>query len=151
MAISLEINGFFPPEFKYDLFYFHFHFNGEEEKQISYSQNNKITYKIPLNQRTGLNFQIKITRSDFLIGICELKIPYAIISKKEKNYDQLCAISMTESMKKFIFGDNTKNFLKTHWLNTHLKRKRREMAKWLAADTSKHMFRQQQHPLPHQV
>ena len=116
MAISLEINGFFPPEFKYDLFYFHFHFNGEEEKQISYSQNNKITYKIPLNQRTGLNFQIKITRSDFLIGICELKIPYAIISKKEKNYDQLCAISMTESMKKFIFGDNTKNFLK---INIH--------------------------------
>ena len=116
MSISLQINGFFPHEFKYDLFNFHFHFNEEEEKQISYSQNNKITYKIPSNLKTGLYFQIKITRSDFLVGISELKIPYSIISKREKVYDQLCTISMTESMKRFIFGDNSKNFLK---INIH--------------------------------
>ena len=116
IAISLEINGFFPHEFKYDFFYFHFHFGDEEVKQISYLQSNKITYKIPLNHKTSLCFQIKVTHNEFLVGICDFTIPYSIINKREKIYDKLCTISMTDSMKKFIFGNNPKNFLK---INIH--------------------------------
>ena len=116
IAATLEINGFFPPEFKYDFFNFHFFFGEEEVKIITYSQNNKLTYKIPIVQKSNLYFKIKASRNEFLIGLCAFTIPYSVINKKETIYDKLCTISMTESMKKFIFGNNPNNYLK---INIH--------------------------------
>ena len=131
--ITFDIIEYLPSDFKFDNFSFIISSeNRDFEQEISYMNKNQITHKANIHKK-DLKYSIKATKNNSLIGISDLIIPSHIISKKESTFDKTCSITMTDSIKRVLFGNtSSSNFLK---INIHmtLQYKEKEV-------TSKHMF-----------
>ena len=104
LGITLDIIDYYPIDFDYNSFSFIFISESKDfEREISYFNANQICQKIQINKK-NIKYYIKVTKEDSLIGISEFIIPSQIINKKEKVYDQICTINMTDSIKKLLFG-----------------------------------------------
>ena len=118
VIITFDIIEYLPSDFKFDNFSFIISSeNREFEQEILYVNRNQVTHKASLNKK-DLKYSIKATRGSSLIGISDLIIPSHVLSKKESTFDKACSITMTDSIKRVLFGNiSPSNFLK---LNFHL-------------------------------
>ena len=116
--VTFDIIEYLPPEFKFDNFSFIISSEARDfEQEISYMNKNQITHKANLNKRE-LKYSVKAMRGSSLIGISDLIIPSHVLSKKENTFDKTCSITMTDSIKRVLFGNTSpSNFLK---VNFHL-------------------------------
>ena len=104
IGITLDIIDYYPLDFDYNNYSFIFISEDKNfEREISYINANQICQKIPINKK-DVKYSIKVTKDDSLIGISEFVIPYQIINKKDKIYDRVCPITMSDSIKKLLFG-----------------------------------------------
>ena len=104
IGITLDIIDYYPLDFDYNNYSFIFISEDKNfEREISYINANQICQKIPINKK-DVKYSIKVTKDDSLIGISEFIIPYHIINKKDKIYDRVCPITMSDSIKKLLFG-----------------------------------------------
>ena len=131
--ITFDIIEYLPSDFKFDNFSFIITSeNRDFEQEITYLNKNQVTHKANVHKK-DLKYSIKVTRNNSLIGITDLIIPSHILSKKESTFDKTCSITMTDSIKRVLFGNtSSSNFLK---INIHmtLQYKEKEIM-------SKHMF-----------
>ena len=104
IGITIDIIDYYPIDYDYNSFCFIFiSENKEFEHEISYINRNQIYQKMLINKK-DIKFSIKVTKNDALIGISELIIPIQIINKKEQIYDKICPITVSNSIKKVLFG-----------------------------------------------
>ena len=116
LGITIEILEYFPQNFNFDNFNFIFTSESKDfEKDISIINKNQIFQKIPVPKK-NLKYSIKVTKNNSLVGISDLIIPSTVFSKKEASFDKTCQITMTESIKRLIFGNSTPNTIK---INIH--------------------------------
>ena len=116
LGISIEILDYFPQNFNFDNFSFIFTSETRDfEKEITFINRNPIFQKIPIPKKI-LKYTIKVTKNNSLVGISDLIIPLNIFSKKETSFDKLCQITMTDSIRRLIFGNSLPNILK---INIH--------------------------------
>ena len=116
LGITLEIIEYFPPNFNFDNISFIFSSETRDfEKEISFLNKNQIFQKIPLPKK-NLKYSIKVTKNNSLIGISDLIIPPTVFSKREPSFEKVCQITMTDSIKRLIFGNSFPNVLK---INVH--------------------------------
>lgn len=108
--ITINILDYFPSNFDFTGYNFIFVYEGKQiDKEISYIKNNSIFHKLFIPSKKDLKYSVRMLKNDSLIGLCDFIIPFSILHKKEKNYEKNCIISMTDSLKKFIFGSSTTN------------------------------------------
>ena len=108
IGISIDIIDYYPKDFDYMAYTFIF--ISEEnnfEREISFINSNQICHKILYTNKKDIKYSIKVLKDESLIGISELSIPNQVIFKKEKIYDKICSINMTDSMKKILFGNSS--------------------------------------------
>ena len=118
LGITIEIIDYFPSNFNFENFSFIFTSESRDfEKEISFLNKNKIFQKISI-QKKNLKYSIKVTKNNSLIGISELIIPSTVFSKKETSFEKLCQISMSDSIRKLLFGNILSKILK---INVHCK------------------------------
>ena len=104
IGITIEILEYLPQNFNFDNFSFIFSSESKDfEKEISFLNKNSISQKIPL-PRKNLRYSIKVTKKNSLVGISDLIIPLTVFSKKENTFDKLCQVTMTDSIRRLIFG-----------------------------------------------
>ena len=104
VGITLDIIDYYPLDYDYSSFSFLFMSESKDfEREISYINANQICQKIPLSKK-DIKYSITVTKDDSFIGISELVIPFQSINKKEKIFDKVCPITMTDSIKKLLFG-----------------------------------------------
>ena len=116
LGITIEIIEYFPPNFNFDNISFIFSSETRDfEKEISFLNKNQIFQKIPLPKK-NLKYTIKVTKNNSLVGISDLIIPSTVFNKKEASFDKICQITMTDSIKRLIFGNSFPNVLK---INVH--------------------------------
>ena len=116
LGITIEILDYFPQNFGFDGFSFIFTSESKDfEKEISFIDRNPIFQRIPI-QKKNLKYSIKVTKNNSLVGISDLIIPSNIFNKKETSFDKLCQITMTDSIRRLIFGNLMPNILK---INIH--------------------------------
>lgn len=107
--VTLDIINYMPPNFKFDNFSFIFSSGGHDfEDVINYISRNQISHKTLLNKR-DLRYSITVLRNESLIGICDFVIPYTLLSKKESAFEKVCAITITDSTKRLLFGNISSN------------------------------------------
>ena len=107
VIITFDIIEYFPSDFNYDEYSFIIiSENKEFEQEISYLNQNQISHKA-LFTKKDLKYSIKVIKSGALIGISDIIIPAQILSKKENIFDKTCQITMTDSVKKIIFGNTS--------------------------------------------
>jgi len=118
IIITFDIIEYFPSDFNYDEYSFIISSENKEfEQEISYLNQNQISHKAVFNKK-DLKYSIKVIKSGALIGISDITVPAQILSKKENIFDKTCQITMTDSVKKIIFGNTSSaNNLK---FNLHL-------------------------------
>lgn len=116
LGITIEILEYFPQNFNFDNFSFIFTSESKDfEKDISFINKNQISQKISLPKK-NLKYSIKVTKNNSLVGISDLIIPSTVFNKKEESFDKTCQITMTESIKRLIFGNSSPNIIK---INIH--------------------------------
>ena len=116
LGITIEILDYFPQNFNFDYFSFIFISESKDfEKEISFLNKNPIFQKIPIPKK-NLKYSIKVTKNNSLVGISDLIIPPNIFSKKESSFDKICQITMTDSIRRLIFGNSLPNTIK---INIH--------------------------------
>ena len=116
LGITIEILEYFPQNFNFESFAFIFSSESKDfEKEISYLNKNTIFHKISLPKK-NLKYSIKVTKNNSLVGISDYIIPSNIFSKKETTFDKTCQITMTDSIRRLIFGNAPPNSLK---INIH--------------------------------
>ena len=116
LGITIEILEYFPINFNFDNFSFIFTSESKDfEKEISFINKNPIFQRISVPKK-NLKYSIKVTKNNSLVGISDLVIPSNIFSKKEASFDKLCQITMTDSIRRLIFGNLSSNVLK---INIH--------------------------------
>ena len=116
LGITIEILDYFPQNFNFDNFSFIFTSESKDfEKEISFLNKNPIFQRIPI-PRKNLKYSIKVTKNNSLVGISDLIIPPNIFSKKESSFDKICQITMTDSIRRLIFGNSLPNTIK---INIH--------------------------------
>ena len=112
VGITIEILEYYPLDFKFDNFSFIFSTETRDfEKEITFASKNSISHKI-LIPRKNLKYSIKITRNNSLIGISDFIIPFQLFSKKENSFNKNCQLTMTDSIRKLIFGNTPSNNIK---------------------------------------
>ena len=112
VGITLQILEYFPQNFNYENFSFIFSSESRDfEKEITFSSKNSISHKIIL-PRKNLKYSIKITRNNSLIGICDFIIPFQIFTKREAFFAKNCQMTMTDSIRRLIFGNISPNNIK---------------------------------------
>ena len=112
LGITIEILEYFPQNFNFNNFSFIFTSESKDfEKDISWENKNQISQKIPIPKK-NLKYSIKVTKNNSLVGISDLIIPSTVFSKKEASFDKICQITMTESIKRLIFGNSSPNIIK---------------------------------------
>jgi len=112
LGITIEILEYFPKNFNFENFSFIFTSESRDfEKDISYINKNAISQKIALPKK-NLRYSIKVTKNNSLIGISDLLIPVTAFVKREPSFDKLCQITMTDSIRRLIFGNLSPNTLK---------------------------------------
>ena len=105
LGITIEIVEYFPQNFNFDNFSFIFSSESRDfEKEISFLNKNQIYQKIPLPKK-NLKYTIKVTKNNSLVGISDLIIPLTVFSKREASFDKICQITMTDSIRRLIFGN----------------------------------------------
>ena len=116
LGITIEIVEYFPQNFNYDNFSFIFSSESKDfEKEITFLNKNQLFQKIPVPKK-NLKYTIKVTKNNSLVGISDLIIPQNTFSKKETSFEKLCQITMTDSIRRLIFGNSSPNTLK---INIH--------------------------------
>ena len=116
LGITIEIVEYLPQNFNFENFSFIFASESKDfEKEISFLNKNPISQKISVPKK-NLKYTIKVTKNNSLIGISDLIIPPNTFSKKEASFDKVCQITMTDSIKRLIFGNSSPNTLK---INIH--------------------------------
>ena len=114
VGITIQILEYHPQNYNYANFSFIFTSESRDfEKEISFSSKNSISHKISL-PRKNLKYSIKITRNNSLIGISDFIIPFQIFSKRESFYNKTCQMTMTDSIRRLIFGNISPNNIKTN-------------------------------------
>lgn len=104
IGVSLDIIEYFPADFNYENFSFIFMpENKEFEQEITFFEKNQIVHKIPF-QKKDIKYTVKVTKSSSLIGICDFSIPFSFLCAKETMFDKTCSITMTDSIKRVLFG-----------------------------------------------
>ena len=105
VGVTLQILEYFPQNFNYENFSFIFSSESRDlEKEISFSNKNSISHKIII-PRKNVKYSIKITRNNSLIGICDFIIPFQIFTKREGFFNKTCQMTMTDSIRRLIFGN----------------------------------------------
>ena len=110
IGITIDIIDYYPKDFDYSTC--SFIFLSEEnnfEREISFMNSNQICQKILITNKKEIKYSIKVLKDDYLIGISEFIIPNQIINKKEKIFDKICPINMTDSTKKILFKNSNNN------------------------------------------
>ena len=119
VGITLQILEYFPQNFNYENFSFIFSSESRDfEKEITFSSKNSISHKIIL-PRKNLKYSIKITRNNSLIGISDFIIPFQIFTKRETFFNKNCQMTMTDSIRRLIFGNISPNNIKIN-INANL-------------------------------
>lgn len=114
IGITLQIIEYHPQNFNFENFSFVFSTESRDfEKEISFSSKDPISHKL-LIPRKNLKYSIKITRNNSLIGISDFIIPLQVFSKKENSFNKYCQLTMTDSIRKLIFGNISSNNIKIH-------------------------------------
>ena len=112
VGITIEILEYFPQNFNFENFSFIFSSESRDfEKEISYINKNAIFQKISLPKK-NLKYSIKITKNNSLVGISDYIIPSNIFNKKETTFEKMCPITMTDSIRRLVFGNAAPNSLK---------------------------------------
>ena len=110
IGITLDIIDYYPEDFDYSSF--SFLFISEEnnfEREISFMNANQICHKINITNKKEIKYTIKILKENNFIGITEFIIPHNIIYRKEKIFDKICSINISDSTKKILFKNLDNN------------------------------------------
>ena len=108
LGITINIIDYFPKDFDFTGYNFIFIYEAKQvDKEISYLKKNNIYHKLFMPSKRDIKYSIRMTRNDSLIGLSEYIIPFSILHKKDTNYEKTCPITMTDSLKKLIFGSST--------------------------------------------
>ena len=119
VGITLQILEYSPPNFNYENFSFIFSSESRDfEKEITFSSKNSISHKIILPHK-NLKYSVKITRNNSLIGICDFIIPFQVFTKREAFFNKNCQMTMTDSIRRLIFGNISPNNIKIN-INANL-------------------------------
>ena len=119
VGVTLQILEYFPQNFNYENFSFIFSSETRDfEKEILFSSKNSISHKIII-PRKNVKYSIKITRNNSLIGICDFIIPFQIFTKREGFFNKTCQMTMTDSIRRLIFGNISPNNIKIN-INANL-------------------------------
>ena len=112
VGITIQILEYHPKNFNFENFSFIFSSESRDfEKEITFSNKNSISHKISL-PRKNLKYSIKITRNNSLIGICDFIIPFQVFNKREGFFNKNCQMTMTDSIRRLIFGNIPPNNIK---------------------------------------
>ena len=112
VGITIQILEYHPKNFNFENFSFIFSSESRDfEKEITFSNKNSISHKISL-PRKNLKYSIKITRNNSLIGICDFIIPFQVFNKREGFFNKNCQMTMTDSIRRLIFGNISPNNIK---------------------------------------
>ena len=112
VGITIQILEYFPQNFNFANFSFIFSSESRDfEKEITFAHKNSISHKMAL-PRKNLKYSIKITRNNSLIGICDFIIPFQIFIKREGFFNKNCQMTMTDSIRRLIFGNISPNNIK---------------------------------------
>ena len=104
VGVIIEILEYFPQNFNFDNFSFIFSSESKDfEREISFANKNPISQKIPFPKK-NIRYSIKVTKNNSLVGISDFIIPQNIFSKRETSFDKICQITMTDSIRRLIFG-----------------------------------------------
>jgi hypothetical protein len=104
VGVIIEILEYFPQNFNFDNFSFIFSSESKDfEREISFANKNPISQKI-LFPKKNIRYSIKVTKNNSLVGISDFIIPQNIFSKRETSFDKICQITMTDSIRRLIFG-----------------------------------------------
>ena len=104
VGLIIEILEYFPQNFNFDNFSFIFSSESKDfEREISFANKNPISQKIPFPKK-NIKYSIKVTKNNSLVGISDFIIPQNIFSKRETSFDKICQITMTDSIRRLIFG-----------------------------------------------
>ena len=116
--ITFDIIEYLPMEFKFDDFSFIISSeNRDFDQEISYLNKNQVTHKANITKK-DLKYSIKAIKNSSLIGISDIVIPAQVLSKRENIFDKECTITMTDSVRRVLFGSiSSSNYLK---VNFHL-------------------------------
>ena len=110
IGIAIDIIDYYPKDFDYSSFSFIFISEDNTfEREISFINANQICQKISIKNKKDIKYTIKVFKDDSLIGLTEFVIPNQIINKREKIFDKVCNINMTESTKKVLLGNLKKS------------------------------------------
>ena len=112
VGITIQILEYFPQNFNFENFSFIFSSESRDfEKEITFAHKNSISHKMSL-PRKNLKYSIKITRNNSLIGICDFIIPFQVFTKREGFFNKNCQMTMTDSIRRLIFGNVSPNNIK---------------------------------------
>jgi hypothetical protein len=104
VGVIIEILEYFPQNFNFDNFSFIFSSESKDfEREISFANKNPISQKIPFPKK-NIRYSIKVTKNNSLVGISDFIIPQNIFTKRETSFDKICQITMTDSIRRLIFG-----------------------------------------------
>ena len=119
VGITIQILEYYPQNYKYENFSFVFSSESRDfEKEITFTNKNSISHKILL-PRKNLKYSVKITRNNSLIGICDFIIPFQVFTKREGFFNKNCQLTMTDSIRRLIFGNISPNNIKIN-INANL-------------------------------
>ena len=110
VGITINIVDYFPSDFDFTGFNFIFIYNSKQiDKEISFLKKNNIYHKLYIPNKRDIKYSVRMNKNETLIGISEFIIPFSIIQKKETYYEKNCFITMTDYLKKSLFGFSSQN------------------------------------------
>ena len=116
LGITIEILEYLPQNFNFEPFAFIFSSESKDfEKEISFMNKNSIFQKIPLPKK-NLKYSIKVTKNNSLVGISDYVIPSNVFNKRESIFEKTCQVTMTDSIRRLLFGNAAPNVFK---INIH--------------------------------
>ena len=106
ILLTIEITDYIPSNFDFSNFHFIFSSSSNDFSNIiSYHNKNSISHKIYYTPKKRLQYHIKVTKNNHLIGISDLIIPSKIFQNKAEFFSAICIIAMTDSIRRLIFGN----------------------------------------------
>ena len=116
LGITIEILEYLPQNFNFETFAFIFSSESKDfEKEISFINKNSIFQKILLPKK-NLKYSIKVTKNNSLVGISDYIIPSNVFNKRESTFEKTCQVTMTDSIRRLLFGNAAPNVFK---INIH--------------------------------
>ena len=116
LGITIDILEYLPQSYNFEPFNFIFSSESKDfEKEISFMNKNSIFQKISLPKK-NLKYSIKVTKNNSLVGISDYIIPSNIFNKRETTFEKTCQVTMTDSIRRLLFGNAAPNVFK---INIH--------------------------------